>query len=272
MRKSKEVHPELYNALIEGLFFCIYWVVRFFVFVGEIISGIFRIPGDFLRIFAPRQNSRSIYQWRISGYSLKLITGTLFKLIVGFSDILFKIFLWLFKIITAPFRLISIKIKYFTVGFTVCLVLVFLNQAYVFVNSLPSPTIIGKVNYALSSHIYDRNGKLLYEIYRNQNRTPVELKDLPPYIYQASIAIEDKDFYRHNGVSLFSGILRAVKDMAIKKQLQGGSTITQQLVKSSLLTPERTIQRKVKEIILALWAERIYGKDQILEMYVNQVP
>jgi len=112
----------------------------------------------------------------------------------------------------------------------------------------------------------------LYEIYREQNRTPVKLTSLPAYTYQASIAIEDKDFFRHNGVSPIGGIGRALKDTLINKQLQGGSTITQQLVKAALLTPERTISRKFKEIILALWTERLYSKQEILEMYLNQVP
>jgi len=139
-----------------------------------------------------------------------------------------------------------------------------------FVKYLPSPSTIGKVNFPLSTHLYDRNGKLLYKIYREENRTPIKLKDLPPFVYQATIAIEDKDFYKHKGVSLLA-VLRAVRETFLKKNLQGGSTITQQLVKVSLLTPERTWKRKIKEIILALWTEKIYNKDQILEMYLNQV-
>lgn len=164
------------------------------------------------------------------------------------------------------------KLKYVAIGSFVTLLIVFFIESFNFVKSLPSPELIGKINYSLSTHIYDRNGKLLYEIFRNQNRTPISLKDIPQYVVQATIAIEDKDFFRHNGISLGSGIVRAIKDMITKGGLQGGSTITQQLVKSALLTPERTIQRKVKEIILAIWTENIYSKDQILEMYLNQVP
>ncbi len=124
----------------------------------------------------------------------------------------------------------------------------------------------------LSTEIYDRQGKLLYQIYKDQNRTPVKLKDLPVYVKQATIAIEDKDFYKHSGVSFLGGILRAIKDTLLTGKVQGGSTLTQQLVKTSLLTPERTVTRKIKEIILALIAERIYSKNEILEMYLNQVP
>lgn len=125
----------------------------------------------------------------------------------------------------------------------------------------------------LSSHIYDRNGVLLYEVFSDQNRTPVKIKDLPKYVGQASVAIEDKDFYTHSGVSLVSGVLRAVKENVLNRSgLQGGSTLTQQLVKLALLTPERTWKRKVKEIVLAMSVEKKYKKDEILEMYLNQIP
>ncbi|OGK44042.1 hypothetical protein A2957_01760 [Candidatus Roizmanbacteria bacterium RIFCSPLOWO2_01_FULL_38_11] len=143
-------------------------------------------------------------------------------------------------------------------------------------NDLPDPR--GLKNYGvipLSTQIYDRNGELLYEIYRDENRTPIKLSSLPKYIPQATIAIEDANFYKHSGVSIVGGILRAVKDFLLLgrgKRVQGGSTITQQLVKSALLSPERTIQRKMKEIVLALEIEQLLTKDQILELYLNQVP
>lgn len=146
--------------------------------------------------------------------------------------------------------------------------------AYIFIfKDLPSPAALKDYkSVPLSSHIYDRNGKLLYEVYHDQNRTPIKLKQVPKYVYQATISIEDKDFYKHGGISIVSGMLRAVRDGILKKNLQGGSTLTQQLVKSALLSPERTIQRKVKEIILAMWTEKMFTKDQILELYLNQVP
>ena len=138
---------------------------------------------------------------------------------------------------------------------------------------LPSPYSLKNYNITpLTTHILDRNGKLLYKIYRDEKRTPVKLKNLPKFIIQATISTEDKDFYKHRGISLLGGIIRATKETILKKNLQGGSTITQQLVKSALLTPERTIRRKIKEIILALWTDRIYTKNEILEMYLNQVP
>lgn len=148
----------------------------------------------------------------------------------------------------------------------------FLMFFYIFYK-LPSPYKLKDFQATpLSTEILDRNGKILYEIYKNQNRTPVKLKNLPSYIAKATIAIEDKDFYRHGGIDLLGGIFRAVRDTLLTKNVQGGSTITQQLIKTSLLTPERTIVRKIREIILAVWTEKIYSKDQILEMYLNQVP
>ncbi|MEO6509235.1 MAG: transglycosylase domain-containing protein [Patescibacteria group bacterium] len=138
--------------------------------------------------------------------------------------------------------------------------------------NLPSPySLKNYKTVALSTHILDRNGKLLYEIYKDENRTAVKLNTLPKYVKDATVAIEDKDYYTHKGVSLVSGILRAAKENITKGKLQGGSTITQQLVKVALLSQERTIQRKVKEIVLAIWAERVYTKEEILELYLNQV-
>lgn len=138
---------------------------------------------------------------------------------------------------------------------------------------LPSPQSLKDYKATpLSTHILDRNGKLLYQLYQKQKRTPIKINDLPKYVAQASISIEDKNFYQHNGISIFGGMIRAIKDSLFKQQLQGGSTITQQLVKSALLTSERTVQRKIREIVLALWTEKIFSKNEILELYLNQIP
>ncbi|PIY72107.1 hypothetical protein COY87_02715, partial [Candidatus Roizmanbacteria bacterium CG_4_10_14_0_8_um_filter_33_9] len=125
----------------------------------------------------------------------------------------------------------------------ILVILIFAALFYVLIlYKLPSPqSLRNSRTTPLSTHIYDRNGKLLYEFYKEQNRTFVSIKTLPQNTYQSTIAIEDKDFYKHNGVSLVSGIFRAIKDTVFGQNLQGGSTITQQLVKSALLTPERTI-------------------------------
>ncbi len=143
--------------------------------------------------------------------------------------------------------------------------------AYRWLQLLPNPTLLSRRDLEVTTKILDRNGVLLYEIYADQNRTPLPLSEIPPYVKEATIAIEDRDFYRHQGFSL-RGVLRAARETIINKRLQGGSTITQQLIKSALLTPEISISRKLREIILAFWAERLYSKNQILEMYLNQVP
>ncbi len=137
---------------------------------------------------------------------------------------------------------------------------------------LPSPSKLGQYNVPLATKIYDRNGKLIFDIFADQNRTAVPLSQIPKYLQEATISIEDKDFYKHQGIDPVGGVLRAMTAMIKGQNLQGGSTITQQLVKSELLSPERTITRKIREAILAVWVEFLYPKDKILEMYLNEVP
>lgn len=149
--------------------------------------------------------------------------------------------------------------------------LIFLSYVLIF-KDLPSPAHLGQYNMAIATKIYDRNGALLFDIFADQNRTPVPLSEMPAYLQEATIAIEDKDFYKHQGINISGGMVRALIADITHRQLQGGSTITQQLVKSALLSPDRTIIRKVKEIILAVWVELLYPKDKILELYLNQVP
>lgn len=166
----------------------------------------------------------------------------------------------------------SAKFKYLFVGATISFLFFFLPlYAYTFIKSLPNPSTLANQEISQTTKIYDRNKVLLYQIYANQNRTNVPLSKIPNHFRQATIAIEDKNFYTTPGFDV-AGIARsAIADIS-GKPLQGGSTITQQLIKTRLLTPERTIERKIKEVILAVWAEQIYSKDQILEMYFNQVP
>ncbi len=166
-----------------------------------------------------------------------------------------------------------IKLRYFSLGIIFSFVFLFLPLLlFLFLQDLPNPTELANRQIAQTTKIYDRNKVLLYEIYTNQNRTLVSLADIPKHLQQATLAIEDKNFYQHPGFDLAS-IIRALKENFTEgKTLQGGSTITQQLIKSSLLTSEKKFTRKIKEIVLAFWAERIYKKDQILEMYFNQVP
>lgn len=138
-------------------------------------------------------------------------------------------------------------------------------------HELPSPETLSKSTSPLTTQLFDRNGTLLYRIYDEKNRTLVNLDELPPDLVNATIAIEDKNFWGHPGVDLY-GVTRAALIFFDGGNLQGGSTITQQLIKNTLLTPERTWQRKVKEVVLAFWAERVFSKKDILQMYFNEVP
>ena len=124
---------------------------------------------------------------------------------------------------------------------------------------------------AVSTKIFDRKGELIYEIFADKKRSPVELASIPKHVVDATIAIEDKDFYKHPGFSV-SGIARALYKNLFKQKLEGGSTLTQQLVKNAYLTPERTLRRKAQELILSLIVEARYTKEDILERYLNEIP
>lgn len=151
------------------------------------------------------------------------------------------------------------------------LILIGLGLFAFFLRSLPSPKRLSEFPYPASTQIYDRNDKLLYEIHGEQNRIPIELKDLSDHLIDATLAIEDEKFYQHKGFDL-RGISRALISIVFERDLQGGSTITQQLVKNALLSQERTLTRKFKEAVLTVLTEILYTKDEILEMYFNQIP
>lgn len=135
---------------------------------------------------------------------------------------------------------------------------------------IPDPSSLSKRVPEVSTKIYDRNGNLLYKIYKDQNRTIIPLGQIPDTVRLSTLAAEDAEFYSHPGFSV-KGIFRALINNAKNGQTQGGSTITQQLVKNTLLTPEKTLTRKIREIILSVEIEASYTKDQILEMYLNEV-
>ncbi len=136
---------------------------------------------------------------------------------------------------------------------------------------LPSPNTLISRDVELSTKIYDRNGELLYGVHGEKDRSLVQLNDIPLYLRQATIAMEDKNFYHHKGFD-FTGYIRSIKTILTGRGLAGGSTLTQQLVKNALLTSERTLPRKIKEFILAVQIERRYSKDEILQMYLNETP
>jgi len=138
---------------------------------------------------------------------------------------------------------------------------------------LPNPDRVIAREVPESTKIYDRTGKIvLYEIHGEEKRTVLRFEEIPDEVKWATIAMEDKDFYRHAGFDL-RGIMRAFwVNLTQGGRLQGGSTITQQFIKNSILTQEKTYIRKIKELILAYQIERKFTKDQILRMYLNEVP
>lgn len=138
--------------------------------------------------------------------------------------------------------------------------------------NLPDPTQIGSRVLNQSTKIYDRTGQiLLYEIHGEEKRTFLPFQEIPDHVKVATLAIEDINFYEHPAFD-WRALIRAILiNLKHGRIVQGGSTITQQVVKNTFLTPERTFQRKLKEIILAVKLEKKYSKDQILELYLNQV-
>jgi penicillin-binding protein 1C len=139
-----------------------------------------------------------------------------------------------------------------------------------YARDLPEPDRVVRRD-GFATKITDRNGELLYEVFADQQRTAITLDQVSEPLKQATIAIEDKDFYTHQGFDPTS-LFRIAKNVITKRRLIGGSTLTQQLVKNVLLSSERTLPRKIKEFILAIQIESKYSKDEILQMYLNEVP
>lgn len=139
-----------------------------------------------------------------------------------------------------------------------------------FSKDLPDPNKIVR-REGFSTKFQDREGATLYELYQDYNRIPITIDQVPTQLKQATIAVEDKDFYTHQGFSTW-GMIRGMMRGITRGRAQGGSTLTQQLVKNVLLTNERSLPRKFKELVLALQIERKFSKDEILQMYLNEAP
>ena len=139
-----------------------------------------------------------------------------------------------------------------------------------FSRNLPSVSSLRDYKPPQTTRVYDRNKKVIGEIF-TERRTVIPMSQVPRNVVLSVLAAEDADFYEHEGLDYF-GILRAVsRDIMEGRAAQGGSTITQQVVKLMLLTPERTISRKVRELILARRLENELTKDEILHLYLNNV-
>jgi len=253
--------------------------INFFVFLGRpfllLIKFLVRV---FLKIF----------------FFGKLAVGTSYQSLKGelinFKDFLVSLFEWVTRLrkkltlekvfhstpkrraLFGRFKIKSSLRFCFRPKFLSCLLLLLVATYFgwsVF-KDLPQPQKLITRDIKQTTRIYDRNGNLLYKIFRHQNRTLIPLGEMPQVIKEATIAIEDGGFYQHRGIS-FSGIARSLWRLIAYGRVEGGSTITQQLVKNALLSSERTMTRKIKEIVLALMVEMRFSKDEILQMYLNEV-
>lgn len=163
-----------------------------------------------------------------------------------------KLLKWLFRMVAIGLLLLAILFAYF--WFT-----------------LPTPEELMGRTVPESTKIFARSGELLYELHGEYKRTLVDLKDISPFLQNATVAIEDKDFYKHRGISLWA-IARTIVQDIYKRRAAGGSTITQQFVKNAALTREKSIYRKLKEVFLALQIDAKYSKEDILKFYLNEIP
>ncbi len=158
----------------------------------------------------------------------------------------------------------------FAIGF-----LGILTVAAVFVYfsvGLPDVTDLEKLTEAQSTEIYDREGNLLYTIHGEENREKVSFDNISQYLKDATVVIEDAEFYTHPGFDIIGVGMGAIHEFTGIGKQRGGSTITQQYIKNTFLSAERTVTRKAKELILSIRLEKAFDKDKILELYLNRIP
>lgn len=138
--------------------------------------------------------------------------------------------------------------------------------------NLPDPNQLIDREVAQSTKIFDRSGEhLLYEIHGEEKRTLISLEDIPESVKHATIAMEDKNFYKHGGFSVWAMFRTAITNVVYNRRA-GGSTLTQQFVKNAILSSDKNYVRKIKELILAQRIEKKFSKDEILQMYLNEIP
>lgn len=166
--------------------------------------------------------------------------------------------------------LLSKGLKWAFFGIIALTVIFFLYFLWVS-RSLPTPGKLSSAANKDSTKILDKDGEVLYAIYEDYNRLYVPLDQIPKVLQDATISTEDQDFYTNKGFSV-RGYARVVKDILLSGRVTGGSTITQQLVKNLLLSSERSATRKLNELILALQVNSRYSKEEILELYLNNIP
>lgn len=160
---------------------------------------------------------------------------------------------WLFRIAAAGIFIVAVMFLYYA-------------------KDLPDPNKLLARDVPASTQILARDGTLLYEIHGDYKRTLVNLDQVAPTVKNATIAIEDKNFYNHGGISI-TGIARsAIVDILTGRKSQGGSTITQQFVKNAILSNNKSFDRKIREVILAIMIDARFSKEDILKLYFNEIP
>ena len=170
------------------------------------------------------------------------------------------------------FKFINFSIKFFIIFAIVCLLFAFSTLWY-FSIGLPDYKKLSNYQPPISSRVYSNAGQLIAE-YALEKRLFIPFESIPNKVINSFLSAEDKNFFNHPGVDA-KGIIRALiknlKNISANKRLEGASTITQQVAKNFLLTNEVSLNRKIKEAILAFRIERAYSKERILELYLNQI-
>ena len=170
------------------------------------------------------------------------------------------------------FKFVNFSVKFFIILALVCLFFIFSTLWY-FSIGLPDYKKLSNYQPPISSRVYSNDGKLIAE-YALEKRLFIPYESIPKKVINSFLSAEDKNFFNHPGVDA-KGILRAIfknlKNISENKRLEGASTITQQVAKNFLLTNEVSLNRKIKEAILAFRIERAYSKERILELYLNQI-
>lgn len=163
-----------------------------------------------------------------------------------------------------------LKALKFLVICVICLMIMGASVLYGFSSLFAPPNMDETLIPDAASQFYDINGNVIYTTLSEERRIPVTIDKIPKHVQQAFIAIEDNRFYEHSGID-YRGTARALVSTLSGREVQGGSTITQQLAKNAFLTQERSIVRKIKEAFIAKELEHKYTKDEILTMYLNQI-
>lgn len=168
------------------------------------------------------------------------------------------------------FFLYLIKIVFFFIFIILCLSLILF---FYFIKDFPNPEKFTEKPFVQSTKIYDRTGEvLLYDLCGEEKRTVIPLEEIPLQLRQAVIITEDANFYEHKGVDIGAVFQVALQSIKRGEITRGASTISQQLIRNSFLTTEKTAERKARELVLTLELERRYSKDKVLEFYLNQIP